>query len=64
LIFVDEEYGILSNNLFALLHDFVAREPVSVVFSISFKSRARSNDVKSAVKDSTNKNIPSIEVYM
>mmetsp|Transcript_6116 Transcript_6116/g.9993 ORF Transcript_6116/g.9993 Transcript_6116/m.9993 type:complete len:188 (+) Transcript_6116:9-572(+) len=39
-----------------------SHEPVSVVFTISFKSRASlSKDLKSALKDSTNKNIPSIE---
>ena len=52
--------GIL---LVVMLLPISAHEPVSVVFTISFKSRAAvSSDIKSAIKDSTNKNIPSIEV--
>lgn len=42
---------------------YAAHDPISVVFAINFKSRAAaSKDIKSAIKDSTNKNIPSIEV--
>lgn len=52
----------LLNVIMFILH-CTAHEPVSIVFTISFKSRAAvSNDIKSAIKDSTNKNIPSIEV--
>jgi hypothetical protein len=55
--------NIHSKDLYLLISILSAHESVSVVFTISFKSRAAmSNDIKSALKDSTNKNIPSIEV--